>query len=1012
MKKVTNFVMVAALLGICVSANRVLAAGEVDPSFNTAAFSLLNSGATVSIAQPDGKYIVGGNFTVAGGKARYGLARVNADGSLDNTFDPPDFFDYGLTSNQLGGSIYTIALQSNGKILVGGRFDVTGFNYRSLVRLNANGTVDTTFVSANSQGFMNDVKRIVVQGDDTIVIGGGFQIFNQTAATSQVAKLDANGVFNPAFRMINFGGELKDMAVQADGKVLVCALNVQRQNQDGSVDQSFPVAVVGPINRMIVRPDGKILIVGTFQQVNGFPQGRIALLNTDGSLDLTFNQSGIGAGNGDINDISLTPNGTMFVGGTFTQFNGVSKNRLARLNADGSLDPAFTYTPPNSNTVIKDIEVLGDGRLVISGNQTATASDSISRLNVDGSIDGAFSSRIGRNERVRKILHAPDGKIYIAGEFRSVLGVQRGSLARLNADGTLDETFVPFFNALTNVRIDSLVLHSDGKLAVGFYGSYGMRRLNPDGSNDATFTYPFNPTGTIVSDIAITPSGGYMIVGLLAGNYVVRLNANGSVDNSVTLTQPNGQINKLILQNDGSYFTCGEFTQVGVVFRGRIAKFNADGSLNTVFNPIGGANAGVFDCKVQSNGKLVIGGYFSSVNGNNAQKFVGRFNTNGTLDTGFAQTINSPLVNGQVTSVEIQPDGKIVVGGIFNDVGGIPRNNLARLNPNGTLDTSFVANTTAQVFDLQLQSDNKVLVSGDFAKINNASAVGAARLLNSLVPPATEFDFDGDGKADVAIYRPTTGVWYILRSSDFGVTQTQFAVPADVPAPADYDGDGKTDIAIYRPANGNWWSISSASGQQINFQLGQLGDIPRPSDFDGDGRDDYVVFRPLTNQWFRASSLTGAQSNKVFGAAGDKPLIGDFDGDGKSDVAIYRPSDGNWWWQSSFDNVQRATKWGIAEDIPAPADYDADGRTDFVVYRPSTGVWYVLNSSNGVPLIGPFGLTGDKPVAADYDGDGKADLAVWRPSDNIWYLLRTTSGFTGFQFGIATDIPVESVFSN
>jgi hypothetical protein len=278
-----------------------------------------------------------------------------------------------------------------------------------------------------------------------------------------------------------------------------------------------------------------------------------------------------------------------------------------------------------------------------------------------------------------------------------------------------------------------------------------------------------------------------------------------------------------------------------------------------------------------------------------------------------------------------------------------------------------------------------------------------------FIPTNTNFDFDNDGKADVAVFRPSTNIWYRLLSGNSGLLQNNFGSAGDIPTPADFDGDGKTDMAIFRPSTGTFWYQSSINNAQMATQWGQAGDIPRPSDFDGDGKADFVLYRPAENNWYRLGS-TGQISNKNFGAASDKPVIGDFDGDGKSDVAIYRPSTGTWWYQSSINNAQIATQFGNSVDVPSPADFDGDGKTDFAVFRPTTGVWYILNSRNGTATIIPFGTLEDKPIPADYDGDGKSDIAVFRPSTGIWYLLQSTSGFAGLQFGISSDVPIPNSF--
>ncbi len=274
----------------------------------------------------------------------------------------------------------------------------------------------------------------------------------------------------------------------------------------------------------------------------------------------------------------------------------------------------------------------------------------------------------------------------------------------------------------------------------------------------------------------------------------------------------------------------------------------------------------------------------------------------------------------------------------------------------------------------------------------------------------TAFDYDGDARADISVFRPSTNRWYELLSSDLSVAEQTFGLSGDVIAPADYDGDGKTDIGIFRPSSGDWWYLSSVDNIQKSVRWGQSGDIPRPGDFDGDGRADFVLYRPTDNTWYRLSSGTGEILITRFGIDGDKPVTGDFDGDGKSDLAIFRPATGEWWYLASLDGSQRATKWGLSIDTPVPADYDGDTKTDFAVYRAAEGVWYIRNSRNNSISITKFGLPEDEPVPADYDGDGRADIAVYRPSEGTWYLLQSGQGFSAVRLGISTDIPTPNAF--
>ena len=268
-------------------------------------------------------------------------------------------------------------------------------------------------------------------------------------------------------------------------------------------------------------------------------------------------------------------------------------------------------------------------------------------------------------------------------------------------------------------------------------------------------------------------------------------------------------------------------------------------------------------------------------------------------------------------------------------------------------------------------------------------------------------DFDGDRRADLAVYRPSSWTIYVgtsgsVESESFGV-----AFGGLVPVPADYDGDGRTDFAIYYPAFGQWRITTSAFQNHLQPAVGLPGDIPVPEDFDGDGKADVAVYRPSTGQWF---SENPASNTWWGGMPGDVPVPADYDGDGKADPAIYRPSDHSWWILPSSTHVPATYFWGMPGDVPVVADYDGDSKADITMYRPSTGQWFILKSSSNftTSVTHQWGNTGDTPVPADFDGDGKADIAVFEPS-GYWFILKSGSNFTTydtFRFGGAGDIPL------
>ena len=264
-------------------------------------------------------------------------------------------------------------------------------------------------------------------------------------------------------------------------------------------------------------------------------------------------------------------------------------------------------------------------------------------------------------------------------------------------------------------------------------------------------------------------------------------------------------------------------------------------------------------------------------------------------------------------------------------------------------------------------------------------------------------NFDADFRSDIAVYRPSTGVWYSLNTTDSGFQAVGWGIAEDKVVAGDYDGDGKTDRAVWRPSTGVWY-VEKSTGGFIISQFGTNGDVPVPGDYDGDLKNDLAVWRPSTGVWYINRSSNGSFDIRQFGIATDKATQGDFDGDAKTDIAVFRPSTGVWYIWRSTDFGYSIFAFGLNGDLPVQGDYDSDGKTDAAVFRPSTSIWYVNRSSQGFSAQ-QFGLASDKPAPADFDGDGKTDVAVYR--DGIWYISRSSDAqVTIASFGLPGDVPV------
>jgi uncharacterized delta-60 repeat protein/CSLREA domain-containing protein len=964
--------------------------------------------------QSDGKIIVGGNYSNISGQERRHVARLNANGTFDAGFQDPNA--------NFGGNFYSISkilVQPDGKVLIGGQFDTVGSQPRkNLVRLLGDGSLDLPPAQTLTVTKTADTNDGVCNSDCSL--REAIAAANANVESSQI-NFDAQ-IFGVPQTITLSSDELviadnHRLTINGTGANLL-SISGNNQSRVFRINRDAVVLIKG---LTILGGNG----AGDFGGGNGggiyvSPNGSNTMLTLD---DVTVRNNRALAGGGiyifgaatvNINNSTFTENtatynygggGIYLYLGSLNITNSIINNNSATFTPSGgggisvgtsSATFALTNSVVTGNTADSAGGVSAGGTGTISGS---TISNNRSNRSAGGLYSGGALSLIDSTISGNTVVdsNGSGGGIFNFGRLTTSNSVVANNSAAIGGgvftSGGLSATGLNITNN-TSVQGGAGIYNNAGgatNLPVTFTNSVvsGNRASGFGGGVYNRDTINLINT-TVRNNSSSLGGGGIFNVFLNVG--AAALNATNSTISGNTSNAAGGGVANQTGSVNLTNSTVSNNRARGV--GGGITN-NSNGNINLTsvtiaFNAaIVGTGGGVNHSGNSVNARNTI--FARNISGNTSapSDFNGALNSQGY---NLIENTNGTTFGGTMTGNILGQDAQLLPLGNYS--GATQTHALRKNSPAIDKGNSFGVNTdqrgSARPFDFSNITNS---LSGD------GSDIGAFERQIEDANGNTLFDFDGDGQADVSVFRPSDGVWYLLNSTS-GFAGMQFGFSTDKIVPADFDGDGKTDVAVFR--EGTWYLQRSQLGF-TGVAFGAADDIPVPADYDGDGRADIAVFRPSNGTWYLLQSTAGFVG-VAFGQTGDKPVAADYDGDGKTDVAVFRA--GTWYIQRSqlgFVGIA----FGESTDKPTVGDYDGDGKADVAVFRPSNGVWYLLRSQLGFTGI-QFGLGTDLPVPADYDGDGKTDVAVFR--DGTWYLNRSTAGFTGVAFGTATDKPVPNAF--
>ncbi|WP_167856981.1 T9SS type A sorting domain-containing protein [Hymenobacter aquaticus] len=702
-------------------------AQALDPSFQP--ITLYTPAAvTAAVPQPDGKRLVVGNFgrTDAGGSTF--LVRYNANNTVDQAF-ATTVAGLQVTSST---TISNVRVLPSGKLLLVGDGTITfnGVTRQDLMLLNADGTLDASFDAGMASG-TGLARASAVQADGKILLGGTFASYNGVVRRNLV-RLLASGAVDTSFDPGTvFNTTVADITLQPDGRILVggsfdAPAGVARLLATGALDASFasPFTTSAAVTMVGLQPDGKILLGGELKFLNNTNLS-IGRLLTNGAQDPSFSDN---AGyrlsitnRNDVTDFVVQPSGKIVVPLTYSLYQ--TKELVARFNPDGT--PDATFSAPRSLGSVNSLQQQPNGQLLVGGSSFMLPNrrGSVVLLAPDGAIDADFNPLLLRSGSLQSIVQQPDGKVLAAGVFDEVNGVRANNIARFNTDGSLDVSFAATTNPLLSTQ--KIVLQPDGKvLAVGQAAgtNNSLVRLLPNGSLDNTWVGPQGVyVRSYVTQFALRSDGRIYVTD---GFGVDLLLATGQTSPDFYPFEGGGHIVALLPLPDGKLLIGGAGQLgPGPIKHNALMRLQANGLLDPTFSsPIQSVpDAYVEELRLQPDGKIVVGGLTNTGYPSSLPYGLFRLLPTGAADNTFTPNLPTNGAFGWVEALALQPNGRILVGAYGNG--------LLRKMPDGSADATFGnAGVNSDIEDIILQPDGKILIAGYFNMVSGQATTGLARL--------------------------------------------------------------------------------------------------------------------------------------------------------------------------------------------------------------------------------------------------------------------------------------------